>query len=112
MNIGNSFKDAIKRVFYDKEFTRYTVVVQPDDEGHTHNVLANAGTFKGNIHHKGLKELQEQYGLQVEAVAYITTDFLDISLNDVIEYSGRKYKVVQVVPYDSHQLIILTSYDN
>ena len=107
MNISDTFKDTIKEVFYDKEIDLYDVTADADDEGFQRKgePATKTGSFYGNIQFDKLDQIAEEYGLDQEIHATITTDEV-ISLNQVIGYGGRFYTVIEAIQNDSHYFLI------
>lgn len=108
MIVPNSFKNAIKDTFYDKDFDLYSVTTEPDTEGFVRKgePATKTGSFKGNIAFEGFDSIREEHGIDVEINAIVTTDE-DISLEQVFAYGGIFYKVVRVIENDSHNLLIV-----
>jgi hypothetical protein len=107
MNIPETFKTAIKDIFYDKTFDLYDVTTEPDTEGNLQKgeVVAKTGSFTGNISFEGFDAVQEEFGIDTEIDAMITTDE-DIDLDQVLAYGGVYYKVIRSISNDSHNLLI------
>lgn len=108
MIIPTSFKEAIKSIFYDKEITLYSSSSVVSSSGYTRKgTLTEVGTFTGNVNYSKLAKVQEDYGIKDKIDVTITapTDTV-ISLDQVIGYSSKYYKVIELVPYDSHLYII------
>jgi hypothetical protein len=107
MNIPNTFKTAIKDNFYDKTIDMYDVTTEPDTEGNLKKGadVTKTGSFKGNISFEGFDAVQEEYGIDTEIDAMITTDE-DIDLDQVLAYGGVFYEVIRAIENDSHNLLI------
>lgn len=106
MLVDKSFKEAIANVFYDKELTLYEVAVVKDDDGSTRREISQIETtIKGNVRFNDLARVQQDYGIsEVIDVAITTQDGVDSGA--VLEYSGRLFEIIKVIPFDSHNLLI------
>ena len=107
MLLPNKFKDEISSRFYDKEITILTKqeTIEPDG-GVIRNDEAAKGTFLGNVRFSVNAELQSEIGLSVDADIIITCDSeIEIALGDRVAYLGKKYKVNNLLPSDSHLTI-------
>lgn len=103
----DSAKNAISEAFYDKEVTFSRKVMSVDEEGGTSFSEVVKGTFTGNVRFTALGELQEELGLIENIDIAITCDTsTDIAVDDFLQYGGRKYVAINVLPYDSHLLIV------
>ena len=107
MLLPDKFKQEISSRFYDKEISILTKqeIIEPDG-GVVRNDEADKGTFLGNVRFNVNAELQSEIGLTVDADIIITCDNeTDVALNDIVTYLGKKYKVNNVLPSDSHLTI-------
>ena len=103
----NSAKDAISNAFYDKEVAISSKVVTTDAEGGSSFSEVAKGTLQGNVRFNALGELQEELGLIENIDIAITCDpTTNVAVDDILQYDGRKYLAVNVLPYDSHILIV------
>lgn len=108
MLFPNKAKKAIADAFYDKVVEVLGTEETLDDEG---GVVRSGGTvkstFKANVRYNTLGELQEELGL-VENIDVAITCATDtaVALNDLLQYQGKKYVATDVLPYDSHLLIV------
>lgn len=110
MYIPNSMKNKIARTFYDKTISLLIKTEEVDEEG---GVINSAGiessTFKGNVNFSNFKEIQEDYGLDYNIDISITTNE-DIEINSLIEYQNVVYIVTDVIPSDSHYMVVATKW--
>ena len=107
MLLPNKFKEEISGRFYDKEITILTKqeAIEPDG-GVIRNDEATKGTFLGNVRFSVNAELQSDIGLHLDADITITCrNETNVSLNDVVVYLGKRYKVNNLIPSDSHLTI-------
>ena len=107
MLLPDKFKQEISSRFYDKEISILTKqeIIEPDG-GVVRNDEAVKGTFLGNVRFNVNAELQSEIGLIVDADIIITCDNeTGVALNDIVTYLGKKYKVNNVLPSDSHLTI-------
>ncbi len=105
MRIPNSFKTKISETFYDKNIKKLSKEVVTDDEGWTGDVSSTEiSSFYGNVKFDNLAEIQEDYGIKENIDIVITTNEA-VDLGDILEYEGIEYRVVNSIPYDSHNLI-------
>ena len=107
MLLSNKFKDEISSRFYDKEITVLTAkeTVEPDGGViREDNVVKN--TFLGNVRFNAQTQLQSEIGLTIDADITITCDNeTELALGDRVTYLGKRYKVNNLLPSDSHLTI-------
>ena len=103
---------AIANAFYDKTVEVMSNQTTTDAEGGvTYRGLTVADSFNGNVSFSNCKKIQEEYGLDYEIDISITTyTDTDISVNDIIKYNDVIYNVTDVLPSDSHILIVATKW--
>lgn len=108
MIIPKDFKDAVAGTFYDKEINRIGETVITEDDGATRTEIGNVtGTFMGNPRLTNFKKVQEEYGLDYKIDIAITTSIdVYIDVDEVIQYGNVMYKVTDVLPFDSHKMIV------
>lgn len=101
-------KKKIADTFYDKTVSILSKVESFDAEGGvTSKGLTVTGTFNGNVSFSNCKEIQEEYGLDYSIDISITTGTdTTIAINDIIQYNEIVYMVTDVLPSDSHILIV------
>lgn len=107
MIISNKFKKVIKKVFYDKEITRYTVIDTIDDEGWARksgSTVTN-GSFFANAHFNNFDKIQALHGITEQIDLVLTTDSEEAN-DQVIGYLGLQYYIFRVIPNDSHYLLV------
>jgi hypothetical protein len=113
LKIDQSFKNAIKDTFYDKEISLYSVEESQDSDGGTSLILTEeeASTFLGNINRTPFKleQAQEQYGIEEPIAALITTD-ADIPDLSIIGFDNLKFQVI-VIKFDSHNLLLASKWN-
>lgn len=112
MYIPNKMTTAIAKAFYDKTVEVMSNQTTTDAEGGvTYKGLTVADSFNGNVSFANCKSIQEEYGLDYEIDISITasTD-TDIVVNDIIKYNDVIYNVTDVLPSDSHILIVATKW--
>jgi hypothetical protein len=107
MKIPDNFKSQIAVKFYDKEIVIYDVSDSKDDhywarKSHTTKVT---GSFFGNINFSKLDRVAQDYGIEEQIDATITTSEA-IENDTIIGYIGRQYKVIRSIPFDTHYLLI------
>jgi hypothetical protein len=66
-----------------------------------------ASSFFGNVRFTKLDAIQENLGLRYEIDLAITTS-LDsvVNINNLVSYKNVKYLVTDVIPFDSHLLVV------
>ena len=112
MYIPKSMKKKIANTFYDKTIDVLSNDVTTDAEGGiTYKGLASIDNFNGNVSFSNCKKIQEEYGFDYEIDISITasTD-ISISINDLIKYNNIIYNVTDILPSDSHILIVATKW--
>lgn len=109
MYIPKSMMKQIAKTFYDKTISVLNQVVSTDAEGGViskgYDVLEN---FKGNVNFSNCKQIQEEYGLDYNIDVSITTNYNLLNINDIIKYQEVIYKVTDILPSDSHLLVVAT----
>jgi hypothetical protein len=107
MIIPDSFKKAIKDTFFDKTITRYstTIVLDENRTARKSGTTVVSGSFLGNAHFDNFEQVQETYGIKDKIDMTITSD-VEIPRDEIIGYYGKQYKVFEVIPNDSHYLLV------
>ena len=104
-------KTKIASVFYDKEVEVLSASESMDAEGGVKYTGLNVvDTFKGNVNFSNCKKIQEEYGLDYQIDISITTDYNLLKHNDLIKYQDVTYNVSDILPSDSHILIVATKW--
>ncbi len=107
MEIPKSFKDNIKKVFYDKDVNVLRSVSITDSEGGT--ILSGTeitDTLKGNTRFTDFEAIQNTYGLDYKIDVVITTDYDTLIVGNLIEIDQIKYIARDVLKRDSHYMIV------
>ena len=112
MYIPQTMKNKIANTFYDKTVEIMSNQTIVDAEGGvTSKGLAVIDSFNGNVSFSNCKKIQEEYGLDYEIDISITADIdTDISINNYIKYNDIIYDVTDILPSDSHILIVATKW--
>ena len=119
MYIPKTMKQKMSDVFYDKTISVLDNEIIVDAEGGVTykgitGINASSGnnsniidTFNGNVSFSNCKKIQEEYGLSYDInIAITTSTDVNISINDIIKYNDVIYNVTDVLPSDSHILIV------
>lgn len=107
MFIPKTMKTAIAKAFYDKEVHLMNKSVETDAEGGVKTKgYTVKDTFKGNVNFSNCEKLQEDYGLNYKIDMSITTDYTELTKDDIIVYDQVMYEVKGVYIRDSHTLIV------
>ena len=103
----NSAKQAIAKTFYDKSIEVMTATDTVDAEGGVTKSFTTKCTLKGNVRFTNLGEIQTELGL-VDSIDICVTCGADenVSVNDVLVCSSKKYIATSVIPSDSHLTIV------
>ena len=102
---------AIAKAFYDKTVEVLANNTITDAEGGViYKGYATVNNFKGNVNFSNCKKIQEEYGLDYNIDISITTDYKDLRLNGLIKYQDVIYNVTDILPNDSHVLIVATKW--
>lgn len=107
MLLPDNFKREISSRFYDKEVTVLETRerIEPDG-GVVREDNAEKCKFLGNVRFNAQEELQSDIGLHLDADITITCrNETNVSLNDIVVYLGKRYKVNNLIPSDSHLTI-------
>lgn len=111
MYIPKTMKTKIAKLFYDKEVSKLVSNTTVDAEGGVNNKGYDVlETFKGNVSFSNCKQIQEDYGLDYNIDLAITTQYESLAINDIIKYQDVIYKVTDVLPSDSHFLVVATKW--
>ena len=108
MLLPTDFKDTVASTFYDKTITILNRTSSKDTEGGiVRGSTTTKGTFTGNVRFNALGELQSEIGL-VESIDIAITCLptVDVAVDDLLQYAGKRYVATDVLPYDSHKLIV------
>jgi hypothetical protein len=109
MNIPDDFKTAIKNAFYDKPVYLCSVDDVVDDEGWQRKgepTLAYE-PFMANVRFDNLAQLQEDMGIrEVIDVSITCLPDTDVAVDNIVSYDGVTYRLIKVIPFDSHKLLI------
>lgn len=110
MYIPKSMMKTMANTFYDKTIGILEKQTTIDAEGGvTSKGYEEIDTFKGNVSFSNCKKIQEDYGLDYEIDISITTNKA-LNINDMINYDDVVYTVTDVLPSDSHVLIVGTQW--
>lgn len=111
MYIPKSMTKQIAKTFYDKEVSVLAKQSNIDAEGGvTSKGYDVIDTFKGNVNFSNCKQIQEEYGLDYNIDVSITTDYNLLKINDIIKYQEIIYNVTDILPSDSHLLVVATKW--
>ena len=107
MLLPNNFEKEISSRFYDKEITILEAQERIElDGGIVHENLTEKAKFLGNVRFNAQSILQNEIGLTLDADITITCDkATDITLGDIVSYLGKRYKINNLLPSDSHLTI-------
>lgn len=104
-------KTKIASIFYDKEVEVLKYETSIDREGGVHNSEPKTiAVFKGNVSFSNCKRIQEEYGLDYEIDISITCDYTSIDKTTLLKYGDIIYNVSDILPFDSHLLIVGTKW--
>lgn len=78
--------------------------------GVTSKGLSIVDKFKGNVNFSNCKQIQEDYGLDYNIDVSITTNYELLKINDIIQYQDVIYNVTDILPSDSHILVVATKW--
>lgn len=106
MKITDSFTEAIKNTFYDKELTVMVKKSTKDTFGEI-IVTVTMGTVKihGNVRQSNLQEIREDYGIHEDIDIAITTND-NVVLGSILNYEGKNYRITSSRQFDSHNLLV------
>jgi len=76
----------------------------------TGNVIMSS--FSGNVNFSDFKQIQEDYGLNYKIDISVTTDFNGVKIGDFIKFNDITYEVRELIPFDTHNLIIGVKFGN
>lgn len=111
MYIPNQMKKEIARVFYDKTVEVLASNVTTDAEGGViYKGYDTVDTFKGNVNFSNCKQIQEEYGLDYNIDVSITSNYDNLKINSLVKYNDVVYNVTDILPSDSHVLIVATKW--
>ena len=102
MKIPNSFKEAIASNFYDKEFTVNKISTVKENDGGVYETTAFFKKIDGNSYPINKETMLKEFGLDIEGeIAFSTHETFDDG-----QYKIGNYRIVKVLPYDSHTVLI------
>lgn len=111
MYIPKTMTKAIADAFYDKRIEVLIDNTITDAEGGViYRGTAVVDSFYGNVSFSNCKKIQEEYGLDYEIDIAITTDYELLRHNQLIKYNDVVYNVTDILPTDSHFLIVATKW--
>lgn len=106
MELPSNFTKVIADTFYDKVITVYSEETVKDSFGWTkQSASPTSTTFNGNVRYTNLRQLQEDYGIKEDIDVAITTSY-SIENGKIIGIGDTTYKIVSVIPSDSHNLVV------
>lgn len=112
MYIPKTMIKKITNTFYDKPIQILDKTTSFDSEGGvTSKGFDVIDTFKGNVSFSNCKKIQEEYGLDYEIDISITaSNDTNICIANYIKYQNIVYDVTDILPSDSHILIVATKW--
>lgn len=114
MLLPTDFKSKIADTFYDKTVSVLGETVTTEADGavnKTHGAVTS--TFKGNCRLVNFKQVQKEYGIDHEIdIAITCPTTVSMVTGTLIEYAGVRYEVTDVLPTDSHQMIMGRKWHN
>jgi len=101
-------KTKIAEAFYDKMVEVLAKTETTDSEGGVvKSGTTTKSTFTGNVRFTALGEVQVELGLVERIDIAITCDpATEVIVDDLLQYAGNKYVATEVLPFDSHLLIV------
>lgn len=109
MQIPTDFKTGIENAFYDKTITIIgeSIVTEADGANKKNPNGEAIGTFTGNARLMNFKQVQKEYGLDYQIDIVVTCGVeTSVVVGNIVEYNGVKYDVTDVLPFDSHKMIV------
>ena len=111
MYIPKIMMKQIAKTFYDKEVSILVKTESIDTEGGVNSKGYEVlNKFKGNVNFSNCKRIQEEYGLDYSIDVSITTSYDLLNINDIIKYQDVTYNVTDILPSDSHILVVATKW--
>ena len=111
MYIPKQMTKEIAKAFYDKEVylidKRTTIDAEGGVNAKGYEIVDN---FKGNVNFSNCKQIQEEYGLDYNIDVSITTNYNSLKIGDLIKYRDIVYNVTDILPSDSHNLVVATKW--
>jgi hypothetical protein len=108
MKIPDSFRTA-QRALQDKIIAWHPAVEQTDARGDSYKepTAEPAGTYQVNVRVISDALTAQQYGLRLGRDIQITSsDALPIPEGDFVAWEGRQYRIIGVLPRDSHIMLL------
>lgn len=108
MELPSNFQNTIANTFYDKLIKYYDTVINDNGAGMKQKAITgDAIEFYGNARFDNLAEVQELHGLRDKIDISITCKTsVAITIGKIMEYYSKYYLVTEVMPSDSHLLIV------
>lgn len=106
MIIPAKLKSAISSFFYDKTFTRYSLIDSVNDEGEViEGQPVENGSFKGNPSFDNFEWVMRAFGVKTDIDMTVSTHSPETN-GTIISYDGQQYEAYKVFPFDSHYLLV------
>lgn len=106
MKITDSFTEAIKNTFYDKELTLMVENTTTDSFGEPITTVTTGSTkITGNVRQSNLQEIREDYGIHEQIDIAITTND-DVEIGSILNYQNQDYRITSAREFDSHNLLV------
>lgn len=112
MYIPKTMTKKIASIFYDKCVEVLEKITITDAEGGVNcKGYTVKDNFKANVNFSNCKRIQEEYGLDYNIDISITSPVdTNVAINDLIKYNEVVYDVTDILPNDSHILIVATKW--
>mgnify|MGYP005795846823 FL=1 len=109
MKIPETFKQAIRDTFYDKNIEIWTEGTIKDNEGAVigNGKLEKIDSFKGNFQFSTREHIQQEYGKEIEANAIVTCDKTVAEIGNILVYNNDDYTIKSLITGDSHTTILV-----
>lgn len=107
MLLPSTFTEQVAKTFYDKPLSVLETIETTDEEGGVTKETTTTGQILANVRFTSLGVLQEELGLTEKIDISATcrpTEMVEVGQQ--LEYDGRRYLVTDVLPRDSHKLIL------
>lgn len=108
MIIPNGFEDAMASTFYDKTITKIEITRTVSTDGQVMKAESETSdTIKVNERFDNCEIIRQEQGISEQVDVSMTCRSTEsISENEVWTDGTRKYRIMKVIQFDSHKLIV------
>lgn len=110
MLLPSNFTSLIADTFYDKTVSILSKTTTTTDGWVDENASTVTSTFKANVQFSRLGEIQSELGLTEQVDISMTCADVAVEVGDLVSYDGVTYRLMAVLPFDSHLKVVGTKW--